>query len=114
MTVIGKRLRRLLAEKQMTQRELARRFGWGDTTVSNYLSGNREPDLDTVQILADYFSVTIDYLLGRTNNRKGDVEPDLPDNWEEIIRDLSGQGLTPEDVKNAIDLIHAYKKMRQG
>lgn len=111
---LGKRLKSLLNQKDLTQRDLARHFGWGDTTVSNYISGNRQPDLETTQALADFFDVTLDYLLGRTDNPKEYVTPKIPENWEQVIRRLTEQGLSAEDVEAAIEFIRAAKKMREG
>ena len=39
-------------------------------TLSQYETGIREPDLKTLRLLADYFNVSIDYLLERTDNQK--------------------------------------------
>ncbi|MBR2175652.1 MAG: helix-turn-helix transcriptional regulator [Clostridia bacterium] len=37
-------------------------------TISQYETGVREPDFQTLIAIADYFNVSIDYLLGRTEN----------------------------------------------
>jgi len=111
---LGKRLRQLLEERELTQRDLAKRFGWGESTVAHWVAGSREPDLDTVEVLADFFGVTIDYLLGRTNTRTAILTPSIPDSWEETIRRLTEQGLSADDVQAAIDFIRAAKKMREG
>lgn len=111
---LGERIKQLLGERKETQRDLARRFGWGDSTVSQYVKGEREPDLETVGKLAKYFEVTVDYMLGRTSNRLETLDPHLPDNWEQLFRSLSQQGIAPQDVENAIELIKTYKKMREG
>ncbi len=37
-------------------------------SISRYETGEREPDLKTLVLLADYFNVSVDYLLGRTDN----------------------------------------------
>lgn len=40
------------------------------TSVSRYETGEREADYDTLIAFADYFGVSVDYLLGRTDNPK--------------------------------------------
>ena len=51
-----------------TQAEVATYLGISQQAYANYENRRREPDLKTVDRLADYFGVTVDYLLGRTNN----------------------------------------------
>lgn len=49
-----------------TQDTLAIALGLSRSTVSMYENGNREPDLETLEQIADLFNVDMDYLLGRT------------------------------------------------
>ncbi|WP_229735888.1 helix-turn-helix domain-containing protein [Kroppenstedtia guangzhouensis] len=37
-------------------------------SISKYETGNREPDIDTLQKIADFFGVTLDYLTGRNDD----------------------------------------------
>jgi len=62
----GKRLRQLRKEKGLTQAELAKLLSIGESTVSFYESGKRQPDYETLIRLAEVFNVSVDYLLGRT------------------------------------------------
>lgn len=52
--------------KNKTQNEIAKALGITQRTYSNYEAGNRQPDQDTLIKIADYFNVSVDYLLGRT------------------------------------------------
>jgi transcriptional regulator with XRE-family HTH domain len=76
----------------LTQSGAAKKMGIVRTTYSNYEAGNREPDNDTLKLFADFFEVTTDYLLGRT------------DNPSEVINDTY-EGLS-EWRKKAIEAIH--------
>lgn len=49
----------------LTQEELARRTGIGRSAISMYETGNREPDFETLEALADFFNVSMDVLTGR-------------------------------------------------
>ncbi len=60
----GKRLRNLRLEKDLTQAELARLMGLGESTVSFYEADKRKPDFDTLIKLAEHFNVSTDYILG--------------------------------------------------
>ena len=59
------KLRELREATGKTQDDIALYLNVGRNTVSRYESGEREPDLQTIKKLADYFNVTTDYLLGR-------------------------------------------------
>lgn len=59
-------LRRLRKSNQMTQLELANALQISRSTIGMYEKGSREPDFATLEIIADYFNVDIDYLLGRS------------------------------------------------
>jgi len=65
----GERLRTLREEKNMTQYELGKVFTITDATINRYENGIRQPDTDTLNKLANYFNVSADYLLGRTDIR---------------------------------------------
>ena len=50
----------------MTQSDIADQLKYSRSQIANYEQGKREPDFHTLVTLADYFGVSIDYLLGRT------------------------------------------------
>lgn len=50
-----------------TQQELSDRLGISRSRIGMYETGAREPDFETLEIIADFFNVDTDYLLGRTN-----------------------------------------------
>lgn len=62
-----KELRQALGIRQV---DMASDFGISQSTLSTWEGGRYEPDLATVTKLADYFGVSIDYLVGRTSNPK--------------------------------------------
>lgn len=59
------RIKDLREAKGLSQSAFAKDFGVAQSTVGNWESGTREPNVDTIQKIADYFGVTVDYLLGR-------------------------------------------------
>lgn len=66
MNKFPQRLKELRMAKKVTQEELGQHLGFRDSTISQYESGSREPDYDTLLKIAEFFGVTTDYLLGRT------------------------------------------------
>ena len=63
------RLKELRAEKGATQKEVADFIGCSSLVYSRYEREEREPDIDTLCRLADFFGVTVDYIVCRTNKR---------------------------------------------
>ncbi|WP_333594995.1 helix-turn-helix transcriptional regulator [Anaerospora hongkongensis] len=61
------RLAELRSAQGLTQQQLADLTGLTRGRLNNYEQGTREPDLVTLQSLADFFQVTTDFLLGRTD-----------------------------------------------
>lgn len=59
------RLKELRNEKMISQLKLAKDLRIDPSTVAKYETGDRQPDLEMLCTLADYFEVSVDYLLGR-------------------------------------------------
>lgn len=59
------KLRELRLKHGLTTTELGKEIGCSNPTITNYELGNRKPDPETLVKLANYFGVSVDYLLGR-------------------------------------------------
>lgn len=59
------RLKDLRTSKGLSQRELGKRLGITNSAISMYERGEREPDYETLEAIADLFNVDIAYLLGK-------------------------------------------------
>ncbi|MBQ3603979.1 MAG: helix-turn-helix transcriptional regulator [Clostridia bacterium] len=62
------RLKQLRKEKGISQLKLAMDLNISQNTISRYETGVREADYKTLVMLANYFEVSVDYLLERTDN----------------------------------------------
>ncbi|WP_431030020.1 helix-turn-helix domain-containing protein [Lysinibacillus sp. LZ02] len=71
MTSLGIRIKHLREKNNISQIDFAKKIGVSNTVLSRYESGDRKPDYDTLQLIADFFEVSTDYLLGRTDT----IEP---------------------------------------
>lgn len=67
---LGERLRLCREKTGYTQGFVCEKVGLHKGTLSSYESGRREPKFETLTALADIYEVTVDYLLGRSNNPK--------------------------------------------
>lgn len=61
----GVKLKELRIEKGLSQRKLGEVLDVCNQTVSFWETGSREPDLDTLVKIADFFEVSVDFLLNR-------------------------------------------------
>jgi transcriptional regulator with XRE-family HTH domain len=62
----AERLKALRIEHKVTQQQLAQLLGIGRPTIAGYETKGKQPDYDKLIELAEYFNVSIDYLLGRS------------------------------------------------
>jgi len=62
------RLKELREQRHISQVFLGMELGMSQNTISRYETGAREADYKTLIAFADYFNVSVDYLLGRTDN----------------------------------------------
>ncbi len=62
------RLKYLRKQRKISQLKLALDLNLNQNSISRYETGEREADYNTLIKLADYFGVSVDYLLGRTDN----------------------------------------------
>ena len=64
------RLKELRKAKGISQQKLATDLNANQNTISRYENGEREPGIVELIKIADYFHVSIDYLVGRSNDPK--------------------------------------------
>ncbi|MCI9126874.1 MAG: helix-turn-helix transcriptional regulator [Eubacterium sp.] len=68
MNKLSERLRELRISNQLTQVQLAKLMHIGQSTYSSWESGNFYPDIDKILWLCNFYKVSADYILGRTNS----------------------------------------------
>lgn len=69
----GERLRQLRKEKGISAEQLAEIMGINKSTISRYENGQRDPFMPFVQKIADYFNVSIDWMVGLSEIRAPDI-----------------------------------------
>ena len=73
-STFGDRLRELRKERGMQQRELGEMYELSSSAIGSYERNLREPTLELLLQLSEYFGVSVDYLLCRTEERLTAVE----------------------------------------
>ncbi|MCC5425521.1 helix-turn-helix domain-containing protein [Clostridium botulinum] len=99
--------------KDLNQTELAKFLNVSKQTVSNWENGNRIPDTLTLSKLADFFNCSVDYILGRSENRNGIISKANIDgsNYEfELDKSIFPNGITREQMINYIKELEERNK----
>jgi transcriptional regulator with XRE-family HTH domain len=110
MASFGQRLRKLRNNKNITQKELAKILKISESAIGMYERDEREPSFEIVRILADYFHVSTDYLLCRTDNPNY-----ISDQENENLFFFDKEGLTDEDIeylKQSIEIMKERARRR--
>jgi len=68
MDNLGEKLKKLRLEKGVTQKQIADYLSVTPHSVQRFEYGTNKPSLENIAKLADYFEVSTDYLLGRSDN----------------------------------------------
>lgn len=88
MATFGNRLRELRKENRISAKELSNALDIAQSSISRYENGLREPRRDFLEKVSLYFDVSIDYLLGKTDERVNIIHEDraeyntLPNQFE--------------------------------
>ncbi|WP_121639516.1 helix-turn-helix domain-containing protein [Virgibacillus sp. Bac330] len=126
--MLGDRLKKLRKQKKITQEELGKKVNVTKVSISGYENGHRTPDTETLQKLADFFEVTTDYLLGRSdesnphwNELTEKDEKDIAKRMEKIKEDLqnadglnfSGEPISEEAVESLLEAMEYAVRQTQ-
>ena len=105
-----KRLKELRQAKGMTQVELAKALNMNRQSISHYEGGFREPDYSTCMLIARYFNVSVDYLIGGENEPEG-IPPEAAalKAKRDRLNDLFGR-MTPEERELLLTIAEKIKK----
>lgn len=108
----GTRLKELRTEKGLSQTELGEIFKKSANNISQYETSKREPDLETLINMSDYFDVSLDYLLCKDQNYFEDT--DEKTNYklgDFLISEQKKRKLSLRDFANELGISHSYLKI---
>lgn len=110
---LGNKIKYLREKNNLSQKELAKILNIANSTLSQYESDARVPSDDIKILIADYFNVSLDYLLGRPNkynaskekSKVSELEEDFPEGISVLYR--ANKSLTPEQKEMMLRMIKA-------
>lgn len=97
------RIARSADPRKPTQREVALYLGVDRSTYNKYETGDSEPNFDTICRLADYFGLSVEYLMGRVNAKEASTPKEvnaLPE--AQALREIM-ENLSSEDRKRVLE-----------
>ncbi|GED13768.1 helix-turn-helix domain-containing protein [Aneurinibacillus migulanus] len=106
MSVLGKRIKYLREKNNFSQKRLAESLGITNVQLSRYETGDRNPDPDTIKKIADFFEVSTDYLLGRTDNpssKNNEDDSNINVAFYNGLKDLDD--LEPDERQFILDMV---------
>ncbi|MCL2885008.1 MAG: helix-turn-helix domain-containing protein [Oscillospiraceae bacterium] len=99
-------LKRLREEREMSQKQLAEQVGTYQQTIYKYEHDISEPDIQMLIALADFFDVSIDYLVGYSSVRqKADMKKMLGLSKDETAFLEAYKKLNPKARRNIMDIM---------
>ena len=79
------RIKEIRLQNGISQKQLALAIGVAQNTLSQYENGKRAPDFDTMARISDYFHVSVDYLLGRDEEKPPTVISEEQNSMDEAL-----------------------------
>ncbi|UUV13626.1 XRE family transcriptional regulator [Clostridioides difficile] len=119
MSILSDRLKFLRKEKGVMQKEIANYLNITTSAYGFYEQGKRTPTPEMLSSLAEYFGTTVDYLIGRYDNKASSISSKTSCNntlFQKRLKELRAEkNMTQEDVANKLNLTKsAYGYYEQG
>lgn len=113
MGTLGEKIKQL--RHKLTQEELAVILGVERSTLASWEVNRREPDIATLCRLADFFKVSVDWLVGHKSGKAprpaagfyetaGEYQPTSDPAWQKVIVTAQAYGFEPENVCQLLEL----------
>ncbi|MGP4041934.1 helix-turn-helix domain-containing protein [Gracilibacillus sp. D59] len=103
------RLKKLRENKDLLQKQVADKLGIKANTLSGYENGTRSPDPKLLRELAEFYNVTTDYLLGRTD------DPDSSQNSNKPNRAFHNfDDITEQEIEYLEEQLRIFRKLKDN
>ena len=116
--MFGKKLKLLRERNGLTQEQLATKFNLLKSSISMYENGIRLPNVEIIKDFANYFNVSIDYLMDNENSNKKDEELKEQEILKKVLQKAgymeNDEDLTDEELKKLMKFVNANKEFLKG
>lgn len=97
------KIQELCKQKNISVTKLEQELNLGKSTIMKW--SNASPSVDKLNKVANYFEVSIDYLLGKTEEKNYNNDLKLEGVYLNFAKTAQDNGIDPDDIKLAIDTI---------
>ena len=115
---LPKHIKQLRSECGKSQKQLATVLHVTRACLANYETGLRQPDLETLVRMADFFHVTIDFLVSRSTHRNLELSPEELNEFTYIKYKLKNRGnilsLTPLTLEGRVAGLEYYDHLTES
>ena len=111
---MGNRLRELRKQQKMTMKQLGEVVDLAESTISQYETGKRQPDNETLLKLSEVFGVTVGYLLGAEENAPAESGKRSVSDDEIKFALFGGDGEITDEMYDEVKRFAAFIKQREG
>ena len=107
MTYITINIKNNRNEKKMNKQEIANELQKTKSSINMYERGERQPNFETLELIADYFNVDIDYLLGRTDKTTKIIDPSI------TTIEFTSKDYTRDELDRLLEYAKFLKSIRE-
>lgn len=102
--MLGEKLKELRGKHGLTQATFAEIFNISSGTIAMWETGKRTPDIEMLNRIAEYFGVTLDYLVGNEIKQNNLESENYIEQDELVILNRNAKKLSPEKRKQLLDM----------
>lgn len=116
VVTFGQRMKELRQRSNLSQQGLSKIIGVSKSSINMYERGEREPSIDTIKAIADFFDVQTDYLLGKHDDSRS-VKRGTKYNkaiLDRLRRFQNQYGLDESEVESVIDWAGAFESLQKN
>lgn len=107
--MLGTRIKLLREELGLKQEDLAKKLSVSPSAIGMYERNLREPNNELILKIANFFNVSVDYLLGKSDIRNPEKDDDF-----RFAYHKETEGMTDEEIKDALNFYKEMKRKIEG
>lgn len=108
MKNVSKKIKQLRDKRGYTLEELGDRINFNFSNLSKIERGVREPTLELLEKLADFYGVPLSYFFGEENAVPEELQK-IGTEWVAVVEDLVEKNITPDEIKAVMDILDKMK-----
>ena len=105
---VGDTLRKLRTDKNLTLRSVGEQLGYDYSYLAKVEKGKSQPSIDLLKQMAEFYNVEISYFFDNKISVPSELE-NIGVEWIALVNDLKEQDLTPDDVKDILDVVNKLR-----